>query len=224
MGKSLIPLTTELNYEFSDPDLLELALTHRSKSTKNNERLEFLGDSILNYIISAELFKRFPKISEGDLTRARANLVKKESLSNRARKLKLGSYLRLGSGELKSGGYNRDSILADAFEALLGAIYIDSGIDQATEVVLNIYSEGLAEIDPCAELKDPKTRLQEYLQKQSIPTPVYQIVEVLGDQHKQRFIVECEVQCLDKPVRGEGPSRRNAEQEAAAKALSILPE
>jgi ribonuclease-3 len=215
------PATLErrLGYRFSDPALLRRALTHRSKSSINNERLEFLGDSVLNTAAAAELYARFGGLSEGELTRLRASLVKQETLAALARRLELGNYLELGSGEYKSGGHDRDSILADALEAVLGAIFLEAGFDAARQVVVNLHRELFDRIDPQSVFKDPKTRLQEYLQKQSYRTPIYTILDVTGEAHNQHFVVECMVPDLDVQVTGQGSSRRNAEQEAAAKAF-----
>jgi len=211
-----------LQYRFREPSLLALALTHRSRGSNNNERLEFLGDSVLNLIISALLYERFPDLSEGDLTRLRASLVNKPSLAALARELSLGEYLQLGEGELRSGGFDRDSILADALEAVFGAIYLDGGVDEARRVIASRYRDSLERLDPRAVPKDPKTRLQEYLQKRSLPTPDYVVTQVSGDAHNQRFVVECRTEALDELVRGEGNSRRLAEQQAAALALERL--
>lgn len=222
MSKAHAELCRQLNYEFKNPSLLERALTHRSKSAEHYERLEFLGDSVLNLAISDALYDRYPHLSEGDLTRLRASLVKKQTLADHARRLGLGRYLELGGGELKSGGFERDSILADTLEAVLGAIYKDGGLEAATRVILALYREDLARLDPRAIPKDPKTQLQEILQKQLLPTPTYSIIEVTGEPHEQTFVVECRVAGLAEPVRGAGRSRRAAEQEAAARALSLL--
>ena len=211
-----------LQYRFREPSLLALALTHRSRGSNNNERLEFLGDSVLNLIISALLYERFPDLSEGDLTRLRASLVNKPSLAALARELSLGQHLQLGEGELRSGGFDRDSILADALEAVFGAIYLDGGVDEARRVIASRYRDSLERLDPRAVPKDPKTRLQEYLQKRSLPTPDYVVTQVSGDAHNQRFVVECRTEALDELVRGEGNSRRLAEQQAAALALERL--
>jgi len=215
-------LQRELHYSFRNSSLLERALTHRSLGSDNNERLEFLGDSVLNLVISAHLYSRFPDISEGDLTRLRASLVNKPSLAGLARELHLGPHLRLGEGELKSGGFDRDSILADALEAMIGAIYLDGGLEEARQVILTRYSSLLDALDPRAVPKDPKTRLQEYLQKRSLPTPEYTVIDISGDPHSQHFVVECRVDLIDVPVRGEGNSRRVAEQQAAALVLQRL--
>ncbi len=222
MSSALTLLTRHLNYEFNDISLLERALTHSSKSTDNNERLEFLGDSVLSFAISALLYERYPEISEGELTRVRAGLVKKETLAQLARELGLGPLLRLGTGELKSGGYERDSILADALEAVFGAVFLDGGIDLAQEVILRTYAELLEHVTPETVIKDPKTRLQEYLQKTALATPIYNVIEVTGEAHKQNFRVECIVPGIEGPVEGAGKSRRYAEQEAAQKVLRLL--
>ncbi|MBI3571632.1 MAG: ribonuclease III [Gammaproteobacteria bacterium] len=221
-NKTSAELARRLSYTFRQPELLERALTHRSKSAVNYERLEFLGDSILGFAISSELYNRYPNLYEGELTRLRASLVKKETLAALARELELGNYLKLGEGELKSGGYNRDSILADALEAVFGAICKDTSIAEATRVILHLYRDKLAGLDPHSIPKDPKTQLQEYLQKLSLPTPTYLVRDVTGEPHNQNFVVECHVTVLDRPVRGEGSSRRHAEQEAAAQTLDLL--
>ena len=222
MTTDLRNLYRSLDYTFSNPDLLRRALTHRSRSAENYERLEFLGDSILEFTVSAELYHTHPDLSEGKLTRLRSSLVKKETLAEIARQVGLGDYLQLGSGELKSGGFDRESILADAMEAVFGAVFLDDGIDSAQRVILYLYRDILQAITPKSLEKDPKTRLQEYLQKRSQLLPVYQMHEVEGAQHKQLFVVECIVPGLDMPVRGKGSSRRKAEQQAASKALELL--
>ncbi len=222
MSKAHAELLRRLDYHFKNPALLERALTHRSKSAEHYERLEFLGDSVLNLVVSDELYDRYPALPEGDLTRLRASLVRKQTLADLARRLELGRHLALGGGELKSGGFERDSILADTLEALIGAIYKDGGLAAAAAVVRRLYEEPLRRLDPRSVPKDPKTRLQEYLQKQSLPTPTYSVVEVAGEPHAQRFVVECRVAGLEEPVRGAGRSRRAAEQEAAARALERL--
>lgn len=202
--------------------MLARALTHRSHSGQNYERLEFLGDSILSFTIADALYDRFPQLSEGDLTRVRATLVRRETLAKLARELKLGDCLELGGGELKSGGFDRDSILADTLEAVFGAVYKDSNLDAARAMVLRLYRPLLDGIDPHSIHKDPKTRLQEFLQSQSLATPVYNVLEISGEAHLQHFVVECRVPGLSEAIRGEGNSRRNAEQAAAARACEIL--
>ncbi len=222
MTSALRNLTHQLDYDFTDPELLDRALTHSSKSSENNERLEFLGDSVLNLIISAALYERYPEVAEGELTRVRAGLVKRETLAQLARQLQLGDFLRLGAGELRSGGFTRDSILADALEAIFGAVFRDGGIESARTVVLRLYSELLLQVTPETVIKDSKTQLQEYLQSHALATPVYNVVEVSGKAHNQNFRVECIVPTLGQPVEGSGKSRRAAEQEAAAKALELM--
>lgn len=215
-------LCHRIEHEFSDTNLLQTALTHRSASNNNNERMEFLGDAILSYIISIELYQRFPQAQEGELSRMRASLVKGETLAIIAREIDLGDFLSLGSGELKSGGYRRSSILADAFEAVIGAIYLDSGLESATRFVQKYFTERLNECDPDNVQKDPKTQLQEHLQARSLALPEYAVIDIKGEAHNQMFKVECLVPGLTESVFGEGTSRRKAEQMAAQKALSKL--
>ena len=222
LNKALVELGHRLTYTFRRPELLDQALTHRSKGATNYERLEFLGDSILGFAISSELYNRYPDLYEGELTRLRASLVNKNTLATLARNLGLGNYLRLGEGELKSGGYDRDSILADALEALFGAVCKDSSVEEATRVILHLFHERLDNLDPHSIPKDPKTQLQEYLQKHSLPTPIYLVREVTGEAHNQNFVVECRVSGLDNPVLGQGSNRRHAEQEAAGRVLDLL--
>lgn len=211
-----------LKYQFEDETLLRRALTHRSKSADNYERLEFLGDSVLNFTISAELYDRYPGVAEGELTRLRANLVKKGTLALLAREIDLGDFLSLGSGELKSGGFDRDSILADALEAVFGAVFIDGGIEKTRILIVDVYRDLLERVTPETLQKDPKTQLQEHLQKQAFAPPVYSVTEITGQAHDQHFRVECVVPGLSESVEGTGRSRRNAEQDAAAIALKLL--
>lgn len=222
MRGDLERLSRELGHAFRDPSLLESALTHRSAGSGNNERLEFLGDSVLSFVISGELFDRFADADEGSLSRLRATLVKGETLAKLARAVHLGDYLRLGPGELKSGGFRRESILADALEAVIGAVYVDSGIEAARVLILRLFAARLAEAKPEGARKDPKTRLQEYLQSRRLPLPDYQVVLIEGDAHAQTFVVECRVDILSEAVRGEGGSRRKAEQSAAEQVLVVL--
>ncbi|MFP5348588.1 MAG: ribonuclease III [Gammaproteobacteria bacterium] len=222
MSKARAELCRRIGYTFADSTLFERALTHRSHGANNYERLEFLGDSVLNFTVSAELYDRFPDLSEGELTRLRASLVKKEALAEQARALRLGDCLALGGGELKSGGFDRDSILADALEALIGAVYRDSGIDAARDLVLRLYRTQLAQLAGGAVPKDFKTRLQEHLQQQGLPVPVYNVLDMSGEPHNQIFVVECRVTGLVSATRGEGSNRRVAEQRAAEAALSQL--
>ncbi len=217
-------LLGRLGYAFSDPGLLGRALTHRSKGGENYERLEFLGDSVLGLAIADAIYRRFPGLSEGELTRVRASLVRRETLARLARDVEIGDLLQLGEGEMKSGGYDRDSILADSLEAVFGAVFVDGGFEKAREVIERIYHVSIASIDPAAVLKDPKPRLQEYLQKQSLGVPTYNMLEITGDPHQQHFVVECVAPGLTQPVRGEGISRRAAEQAAAEKAYATLTE
>lgn len=217
-------LSRSLEYEFTDKGLLEQALTHRSVGRENNERLEFLGDSILSFVISTELYQRFEEIDEGSLSRLRASLVKGDTLAVMARELSLGDYLNLGSGELKSGGFRRASILADALEALFGAIFLDSDIETVQRVILKLFHERLARVDPAKALKDPKTRLQEYLQSRSLALPEYEVIDIQGKSHAQTFTVSCRADGLDEAVVSQGSSRRKAEQAAAQEVLNRLTE
>lgn len=211
-----------LGYRFSDEKGLHTALTHRSVGRDNNERLEFLGDAILSFVISDELFRRFPEADEGRLSRLRATLVRGDTLAEIARDLALGDYLHLGTGEMKSGGFRRDSILADAFEAIIGAIFLDTGIDGASAFIMRHLGSRMDEIDSRKALKDPKTRLQEFLQSRRRPLPTYEVVSVEGEDHAQQFRVECTVDGIAEPLLGVGASRRKAEQMAAEEALKRL--
>lgn len=222
MIKPISELARRIGHPFSDASLFELALTHRSCGKKNNERLEFLGDSILNFVIAADLFQRFPDAKEGELSRLRARLVKGVTLSEVARELGLGDYLRLGSGELKSGGYRRDSILADAVEAIIGAIYLDSDMEVARGYILTWFAERLENLDLNESMKDSKTRLQEFLQSRRQPLPQYDLVKVEGEAHAQTFYIVCHVEGLADAAQGKGNSRREAEQNAAKDALIAL--
>lgn len=215
-------LQQALGYTFARPDLLTQALTHRSYGAVNNERIEFLGDSVLNCSVARALYDAFPDLSEGSLSRLRANLVRQETLAEIAAALKLGDSLRLGEGELKSGGFRRPSILADALESLFGAIFLDAGFDEAERVIRRLFDPLLAQIDPRASGKDAKTQLQEMLQSRRLPLPDYRLLGTEGEAHDQSFIVEC---VLTKPAlstRGVGKSRRAAEQEAARQACEQL--
>ncbi|QFU02166.1 Ribonuclease 3 [Halomonas sp. THAF5a] len=222
MSNSLNAFSRRIGHAFADPALLELAMTHRSYGGQNNERLEFLGDSIVNFVIAEALFRRFPQAREGQLSRLRARLVKGKTLAELAREMAFGECLRLGSGEMKSGGHRRDSILADAVEAVLGAIYLDAGMETARARVLSWYAERLEAISLEDTQKDPKTRLQEFLQSRQVALPRYEVTSVEGEAHAQTFTVECHVEVLDQHTRGVGSSRRHAEQQAAEQALSQL--
>ncbi|ETS33458.1 ribonuclease III [Photorhabdus temperata] len=215
-------LQRKLGYTFDQHDLLVQALTHRSASSKHNERLEFLGDSILSFVIANALYHRFPHVDEGDMSRMRATLVRGNTLAELAREFELGECLRLGPGELKSGGFRRESILADTVEALIGAIFLDSDIQAIERIILSWYETRLNEISPGDKQKDPKTRLQEYLQGHHLPLPSYLVVMVRGEAHDQEFTIHCQVSGIEQPVKGTGSSRRKAEQAAAEQALKQL--
>lgn len=217
-------LLEALGHDFHDPAWLDLALTHRSVSgARNNERLEFLGDSILNFLVADYLYDRFPQENEGRLSRLRALLVKQDTLASVARDLQLGDHLRLGAGELKSGGYRRESILADTVEAVLGAIYRDTGdIEVCRARVHAWFGTRLESVGQETVIKDSKSRLQEFLQGRRLPLPVYTVVAIEGEAHNQFFQVTCEVPGLPLPTSGSGASRRQAEQDAAAVALRQL--
>lgn len=213
---------TRLGYAFRDLGLLDAALTHRSAGKHNYERLEFLGDSVLSFATAVLLYRAYPDADEGDLSRYRATLVSGSSLAAVAADLGLGDQLRLGSGELKTGGFRRGSILADALEALFGAVYLDGGIAAAHEVIERLFAERLAQLPRAQELKDPKTRLQEHLQARGLPLPAYALEAVSGEAHDQWFVASCEVTALEARARGEGSSRRRAEQEAAQRVLGQI--
>lgn len=215
-------VASKLGHDFSDESLLIIALTHRSFGTPNNERLEFLGDGILDFVIAAALYRRFPVLPEGDLSRLRANMVRQESLHRLAQDIGIGGVLRLGEGELRSGGAQRPSILADALEALFGAVYLDAGFDAAQRVIEKLYSSLLDELKPGQFQKDAKTRLQEWLQGRKKPLPRYQLLGTSGAAHDQRFEVACEVDNPALRTIGHGSSRRIAEQVAAEQALKEL--
>jgi ribonuclease-3 len=215
-------LSAALGHEFANPDLLGRAMTHRSFGIAHNERLEFLGDAILSAVISATLYERFADLKEGDLSRQRANLVRQESLAQLAQNLNIGDYLRLGEGELKSGGFRRPSTLADALEAIFGAVYMDAGFGPARDVILRLFNPLLDELNPCAAAKDPKTALQEILQGRRMALPRYSLIETRGKAHAQEFEVECIIPELSIRSTGSGNSRRVAEQVAAQIALTRL--
>lgn len=215
-------LQRALGYQFRNPQLLDLALTHRSAGGQNNERLEFLGDSILNHIIAEDLYRRFPKSREGEMSRMRASLVKGDTLAELARELELGDYLCLGIGERKSGGHRRSSILADAFEAVIGALLLDSDVEQCRDCVLSLFGTRLQALVVGADNKDAKTRLQEHLQGRNRPLPEYILIDVQGEAHDQQFQVSCRLREPSLEVKGCGSSRRRAEQEAAQSALQRI--
>jgi ribonuclease-3 len=211
-----------LGYAFRNADLLRAALTHRSFGASHNERLEFVGDAVLNCAVAAALYRRFASLDEGDLSRARAALVNQETLARVARNISLGAEIRLGDGEHKSGGGDRPSILADALEAVFGAVFVDGGYDAACAVVQKCYGEVLARADPASLGKDPKTRLQEWLQGRRMAVPEYVVVATSGEAHAQVFDVECRIAALDLVAIGRGGSRRAAEQAAAESALASI--
>ena len=215
-------LEKALAYSFRQPELLRQALTHRSHSSPHNERLEFLGDSVLNCTVATLLFQQFPNLKEGELSRLRANLVRQEALAEIAAELGLGDALRLGEGELKSGGFRRPAILGDALEAILGAVYLDAGFEAARTAIERLYQSRIELIDPRHTGKDAKTALQEWLQGRRLPLPHYELMETLGEAHAQEFVVHCSIPAIDLQVTGRGGSRRAAEQEAAQSALARL--
>ncbi len=220
---ALLRLEKKLGYQFKDPDLLRQAISHRSVGSEHYERLEFLGDSILGFIIAEELYRRFPEASEGQMTRLRSHLVKGKTLAKLSIQLSLGDFLLLGSGELKSGGFRRESILADAFEAIVAGVYLESGIDVCRKHLLVWYGTLLSEADPNEVTKDPKTLLQEQLQSLQLPLPEYKTLNVTGKDHDQQFEVQCTCEGNDKfpgsTTVAVGKNRRQAEKLAAEKAL-----
>ena len=215
-------LQRTLQFTFENPELLTRALTHSSHSAANNERLEFLGDAILNFVIAETLFERFDRAREGQLSRMRAHLVRRQTLAEIARDFGIGDYLIMGSGELKSGGFDRDSALSDTLEAIIGAMYLDAGLDRIRPVLHEWYRQRLEALSLAKTQKDPKTCLQECLQSRQASLPQYVIVEESGESHDRMFVVECQSELLAAPVRASGQSRRHAEQAAALLALAEL--
>lgn len=213
-----------LAHAFADPGLLEQALTHRSAGRRNNERLEFLGDAVVGMVVGEELYSRFPRATEGDLTRLRAELVREATLADLARAIALGDAMLLGPGELRSGGFRRDSILADAFEAVVGAVYLDGGWSAARGVLLPLLAARLDALVPGHAPKDPKTELQELLQGRGLALPLYELSGTAGDEHDKTFFVRCRVAELEVVGDGEGASRRAAETHAAQLALARIVE
>ena len=221
-SRQLRQLSDKLGYHFTEPSLLHRALTHRSMGAKNNERLEFLGDSLVNFMIADALFHQFRHISEGDLSRIRAYLVKGETLAEIGREYQLSDFLQLGPGELKSGGFRRGSIIADAVEAIIAAVYEDGGLAACRAFVLRLYQTRLATLDPNKVGKDPKTRLQEVLQAKQASLPEYTVISVNGPAHAQEFTISCYVDWVDRKFEAMATSRRKAEQLAAEQALALL--
>lgn len=220
--KKIKNLQKKIKYNFSKIKLLKQALTHRSANSHHNERLEFLGDSILNFIITNNLYHRFPKIDEGNMSRMRAKLVKGNTLAKIAKEFNLGKCLYLGAGEFKNGGFLRESILANTIEAIIGSIFLDSNFLKTEKIILKWYYTRLTKITPGDKQKDPKTRLQEYLQSHHLPLPNYSLKKIYGEAHNQKFIIQCTISCSKKIIQGKGSSRRKAEQKAAEKTLKIL--
>ena len=215
-------LEETLHYRFDDALLFQQALTHRSAARNNNERLEFLGDAVLDFVISEQVYRARPFADEGDLSKLRASLVRDDTLAEVAAELGLGEFLILGSGEKKSGGHRRDSILADAVEAIFGAIFLDSGFDASRRVIEKVFEERLLALPDVKELRDAKTRLQEWLQRRKFDLPRYELIEVRGKDHRQVFRVSCSVDQKSAETTGEAASRRKAEQEAARKMLALI--
>ena len=220
-ASKLSSLEANLQYKFINQDLLDTALRHRSVGKISNERLEFLGDAVLNLIIAAELYNKYPNLREGQLSRLRSNLVRKETLAELAKGFAIGDFLYLGVGEKKTGGSGRASILADALEAIIGAIYLDSNINVCQQVILNWYTDRLTDLVSTSQ-KDPKTILQEYVQAHKLPLPAYEVVATEGKVHKQIFHIACKVAGLDIAAQGQGLSKQEAEQNAAKEFLEQL--
>jgi len=214
------PSRIAIAHVFADPSLLRQALTHRSFGVPHNERLEFVGDAVLNCVVALALYERFPTLPEGDLSRVRAHLVNRDTLSRVAQRFGLGAAIRLGEGELRSGGAHRPSILADAMEAVFGAVFLDAGFDAARKTIDAVYADILHDADPSMLGKDPKTLLQEWLQSRRLAVPEYAITATSGEAHAQQFVVECRIPELSVVAQGSGSSRRAAEQDAADRALS----
>ncbi len=219
---TIAQLTPKLGYSFNNPTLLLRALTHRSAKKDHNERLEFLGDSILGFVIAEALFEKFPKVDEGSLTRLRSSLVKGVTLAEMAQDFRLGEFLILGTGELKSGGHKRESILEDTVEAIIGAVYLDSDMATCKGLILQWYAKRLENIKPGNEQKDPKSRLQEYLQGRKIDLPEYEVIETTGQSHNQEFTIRCRTSVISTDVISKGTSRRKAEQAAAKQVLELI--
>ena len=222
MNKAESWLEKTLHYRFQNAELFQQALTHRSATHRNNERLEFLGDAVLDFVVSEAVYLAHPEASEGDLSKLRASLVKDESLAELALELGLGEHLILGSGERKTGGHRRESILADALEAIFGAVFLDNGFDAAKELIDGVYEARYRSLPDVSDLRDPKTRLQEWLQARKMTLPNYELVNVSGQDHRQRFSVSCTVVEESAVTAGESTTRRKAEQKAARKMIELL--
>ncbi len=220
--QQLDDLCSCLGHQFNQVALLQLALTHRSYGSDNNERLEFLGDAMVNFVVAEILYQQFPQAREGQLSRLRAKLVKRSTLAEIAGELQLGQYLQLGTGERKNGGQQRDSILADAMESIIGALYIDAGLEIVKKRILDWFQQRLQSLDLNHIHKDPKTRLQEYLQARKSKLPIYQLAAVSGQDHAQEFTIACSIELLSEVTSATGLSRRIAEQKAAAATLVKL--
>lgn len=221
--RKLKQLMQVLDYQFQNIDHLQQALQHRSVGNNNNERLEFLGDSIINFLIADALYGCYPNAQEGVLTRMRARLVCGETLSEIAKQIELGDFLILGKGELRSGGHQRQSILADALEAILAAIYLDGGLESVKSVIKPWFEQRINTVSEANQRqKDPKTQLQELLQAKKLPLPVYEIIEVSGEPHDQLFVISCQIELLPEPIIAQGRNRRQAEQQAAQEVLMVL--
>ena len=224
MKKAESWLEKTLRYRFQDAELFQQALTHRSATQHNNERLEFLGDAVLDFVVSEAVYRARPDVSEGDLSILRSSLVKDDTLAEIAIELELGEHLILGGGERKTGGHRRESILADALEAIFGAVFLDSGFDAAKAVIDGVYESRYRELPDVKDLRDPKTGLQEWLQARKMSLPEYELAEVTGKDHKQRFVVTCTIVETSSVTDGESTTRRKAEQKAARKMLERLAE
>lgn len=215
-------LSQKLAYDFADAKLLKTALTHRSKGGDHNERLEFLGDAVVNFVIAEVLYQQFPTATEGELSRWRASLVNRDTLAELAKEFELGRFLFLGPGELRSGGSERQSILSCAMEAIIGAVFLDGGFEKARAKIIDWYEPLLQSLSSAASHKDPKTLLQEHLQSQRLSLPIYTVEGIEGEAHQQIFTVSCQVDGMSEKTLGKGTSRRRGEQDAAAKMLGIL--
>jgi len=224
LNKAINWLDKELQYSFTNIDLFNQALTHRSASKENNERLEFLGDAVLDFVVSEKLFILRPNASEGDLSKLRSFLVKETTLAALALELGLGEHLILGSGELKAGGFRRESILSDALEAIFGAVFLDQGFDAARKVINHLYSGRYSKLPELCDLRDPKTILQEWLQERKMPLPSYELSQILGKNHEQLFLVNCSISGESISTQGKSTTRRKAEQKAAQKMIKLLKE